>query len=249
MVNRIALITGAGRGIGAATAIRLATEGFDICLNYRQDDEAVDKVLEKVVGLGVRGLKVRADISDESQVLGLFDELDKHMGPLSVLVNNAGVLYQQMPLLDMTAARINKTLAINVTGTMLCSREAVRRMSVSSGGSGGAIINVSSAASRLGSPFEYVDYAASKGAIDTFTIGLAREVASLGIRVNAVRPGVIYTEMHSDGGEPDRVDRVKANVPMGRGGMPEEVAAAIAWLASDQSSYSTGSFIDVSGGR
>ena len=249
MVNRIALITGAGRGIGAATAIRLATEGFDICLNYRQDDEAVDKVLEKVVALGVRGLKVRADISDESQVLGLFDELDKHMGPLSVLVNNAGVLYQQMPLLDMTAARINKTLAINVTGTMLCSREAVRRMSVSSGGSGGAIINVSSAASRLGSPFEYVDYAASKGAIDTFTIGLAREVASLGIRVNAVRPGVIYTEMHSDGGEPDRVDRVKANVPMGRGGMPEEVAAAIAWLASDQSSYSTGSFIDVSGGR
>ena len=240
MVNRIALITGAGRGIGAATAIRLATEGFDICLNYRQDDEAVDKVLEKVVALGVRGLKVRADISDESQVLGLFDELDKHMGPLSVLVNNAGVLYQQMPLLDMTAARINKTLAINVTGTMLCSREAVRRMSVSSGGSGGAIINVSSAASRLGSPFEYVDYAASKGAIDTFTIGLAREVASLGIRVNAVRPGVIYTEMHSDGGEPDRVDRVKANVPMGRGGMPEEVAAAIAWLASDQSSYSTG---------
>jgi NAD(P)-dependent dehydrogenase (short-subunit alcohol dehydrogenase family) len=241
---KVAMVTGAGRGIGASTSLLLARQGYDLFLNYRADQSSVDAICDQIRELGQQVVSFQADISEESQVEKMFEALDQTYPQLDVLVNNAGVLFTQMSLADMSAERINTTLKTNVTGTLLCCREAVPRMS-----HGGSIVNVSSAASRLGSPNEYVDYAASKGAIDTLTIGLAKEVASQGIRVNAVRPGVIYTSLHADGGEPDRVDRVKSSVPLQRGGDPKEVAEAIAWLASDLSSYTTGSFIDVSGGR
>jgi NAD(P)-dependent dehydrogenase (short-subunit alcohol dehydrogenase family) len=199
--------------------------------------------------LGGRALAIQADVSREADVCRLFAEIDRDLGPIAALVNNAAILETQMRLEMMAADRLTRVLATNVTGAFLCAREAVRRMSTARGGRGGAIVNVSSGASRLGSPGEYIDYAASKGAIDTMTIGLAREVAEEGIRVNAVRPGFIYTEMHASGGEPARVDRVKALVPMKRGGLAEEVARAILWLLSDEASYSTGTFIDVSGGK
>ena len=248
-MNKIAIITGSSRGIGAATAIRLASDGYDICVNYLSNEVAAKSIVEKVKTYGVSAISIKADISSEKEVELLFKTVDQKLGKPFALVNNAGVLFQQSRVVEMTAERINKVLMTNVTGYFLCCKEAVNRMSTNNGGSGGVIVNVSSAASRIGSGGEYVDYAASKGAIDTLTIGLAAEVAEEGIRVNCVRPGFIYTEMHKSGGEPNRVDRLKDSLPLRRGGQPEEVASAISWLISNDSSYTTGSFIDVSGGR
>lgn len=248
-MNKIAIVTGASRGIGAATAIRLAFEGFDVCVNYLSNKAAASEVVRVAKSIGVHAVAVQADISCETQVKRLFDTTIEQLGVPTALINNAGILFKQSRLVDMNADRINKVLATNVTGYFLCSREAVRCMSTKSGGTGGVIVNLSSAASRLGSAGEYIDYAASKGAVDTLTIGLAAEIADEGIRVNGVRPGLIYTDMHEAGGEPERVDRLKNSVPLKRGGQPEEVAAAVAWLLSDESSFTTGSFIDVSGGR
>lgn len=243
------LITGGGRGIGAATAQLAAERGYAVGVNYLRDRAAAEGVVETIRVNGGRAAALQADVSKEEDVLRMFSELDRELGRVAALVNNAGILERQMRVEEMDAARWNRVLAINVTGTFLCAREAVRRMSTKRGGSGGAIVNISSAASRLGSPGEYVDYAASKAAVEAFTIGLAKEVALEGIRVNGIRPGVIYTSIHASGGEPGRVDRVKDSVPMRRGGQPEEVARAALWLLSNESSYSTGTFIDVSGGR
>jgi len=243
------LITGASRGIGAATARLAAHQGYALCLNYHQREDAVKQVLEQVHAAGASAITVKADVADESQVLQMFEVIDREFGPLDVLVNNAGMLEQQMRLEQMDAARWTRVLGANVIGSFLCAREAIKRMSTQHGGQGGSIINLSSIAARLGAPGEYIDYAAAKGAIDSMTVGLAREVAGEGIRVNAVRPGVIHTEIHASGGEPDRIERVKASVPMGRGGQAEEVAEAILWLASEHASYTTGALLDVSGGR
>lgn len=245
----IALVTGGSRGIGKATALQLAQEGYTVAVNYHHNINAATDVVNDIIGSGGKAFAVRADISDEVQVMAMFEALDREGEPLTALVNNAGILFQQSIIENLTAERINHVLATNVTGYFLCCREAVKRMAHRHGGKGGAIVNVSSAASRLGAPFEYVDYAASKGAVDTLTTGLALEVAAQGIRVNGVRPGLIYTEMHASGGEPGRVDRVKSMLPMQRGGQPEEVAQAIVWLLSDKASYVTGSFMDIAGGR
>ncbi len=247
--NKVILITGASRGIGAATARLAAERGYAVCVNYRQSAEAAKRLVAEISAAGGTAMAVAADTSDEADVLRLFKTVDESLGTVTALVNNAGILKQQMRVSQMSAERIREVMAVNVTGCFLCAREAVKRMSTSAGGNGGAIVNVSSGASRLGAPNEYVDYAASKGALDTLTIGLAKEVAEEGIRVNAVRPGFIYTDIHADGGEPNRVDRVKAMVPMKRGGQPEEVARAIIWLLSDEASYTTGAFIDVTGGK
>jgi NAD(P)-dependent dehydrogenase (short-subunit alcohol dehydrogenase family) len=243
------LITGASRGIGAATARLAAQQGYAICVNYRSNQAAADSVVEAVMSRAGKAIAVRADISVEDDVRRLFDTCAENLGVPAVLVNNAGILEQQMRVESMSAARLQRVFATNVIGSFLCVREAVACMSIKHGGNGGAIVNLSSGASRLGSPGEYVDYAASKGAIDTMTLGLAKELAEDGIRVNAVRAGYIYTEMHASGGEPGRVDRLKATVPLQRGGMPDEVAKAILWLASDAASYVTGSLLDVTGGR
>lgn len=248
-MNKIALITGASRGIGAATAKLLAQQGYDICINYRSDAQAAQQVVDTVIAQGQKAIAVQADISQESDVLRLFEQADQQLGTLTALVNNAGILKPQSRVADLTAERINQLLTTNVTGYFLCCREAVKRMSTKQSGQGGAIVNVSSVAARTGSPNEYVDYAATKGAIDTLTTGLSLEVADEGIRVNGVRPGFIYTDMHADGGEPGRVDRLSPVIPMKRGGQPEEVAQAIAWLLSDAASYTTGSFIDLAGGK
>jgi NAD(P)-dependent dehydrogenase (short-subunit alcohol dehydrogenase family) len=243
--ERTLIVTGGSRGIGAATARLAAQRGYAVCVNYLQDQAAAAEVVKAIPG----AIAVQADIGVEDQVVRLFETVDRELGPLAALVNNAATLEAQMRLEQMDAARMQRMFATNVIGTMLCSREAVRRMSARHAGVGGAIVNVSSGAARWGSPGEYVDYAATKGAIDTFTVGLASEVAGEGIRVNAVRPGFIYTGMHAKGGEPGRVDRVKSMVPMRRGGQPEEVAAAILWLLSEEASYVTGTILDVSGGR
>ena len=248
-MSKLALITGGSRGIGAATAIKLAEQGYDIALNYLQDHQSAQGIQQQIIELGQAALLLPCDVSDEASVVTMFKAIDTEFGRLDALVNNAGILFKQTTVDQLTAERINRVLATNVLGPFLCCREAVLRMSTDRGGSGGAIVNVSSAAARLGAAGEYVDYAASKGAIDTLTIGLANEVAGQGIRVNAVRPGYIYTQMHADGGEPNRVDRLKQNLPIKRGGQPAEVAAAIVWLLSDESSYTTGGFIEVSGGR
>jgi len=242
-------VTGGGRGIGAAVARLAGARGFAVALSYLENRAAAEATAAEIERAGGRAVAFGGDVAREADVVHLFAEVDRVLGPLDALVNNAGVLARQMRLDEMDAARIERVLAVNVLGACLCAREAVRRMSTRHGGKGGAIVNVGSMASKLGSPGEYVDYAASKGAIDSLTLGLAKEVAEEGIRVNAVRPGVIRTEIHASGGEPGRVDRVAGSVPMKRGGEPEEVAHAILWLLSSESSYSTGTFIDVSGGR
>ena len=245
----VMIVTGGGRGIGAATARLAAQRGYAVCVNYVRNPGAAHGVIDVIRGAGGRAIAVQADVAIEADVVRLFEETRRQFGRLTALVNNAGILERHARLDEMDGARFERVFATNITGAFLCAREAVRHMSPRHGGRGGAIVNVSSVASSLGSPGEYVDYAASKGAMDSLTIGLAREVAEEGIRVNAVRPGVIYTDIHASGGEAGRVDRVKSAVPMKRGGQPEEVARAILWLASDEASYSTGTFIDVSGGR
>lgn len=243
------IITGGSRGIGAATARLAAAAGYTVCISYVHNAQAAMAVVHDIENAGGEAIAVAADVAAESDVLRLFDSVDRLPGKLTALVNNAGVLETQMRVDQMDVARLNHVFGVNVIGSFLCAREAVRRMSSRHGGSGGAIVNVSSVAARLGAPNEYVDYAAAKGAIDTFTIGLAKEVAAEGIRVNAVRPGVIYTDIHASGGEPGRVDRVKSAVPMLRGGQAEEVARAILWLLSEEASYTTGVLLDVAGGR
>ena len=245
----VLLVTGGSRGIGAATARLAASRGYAVGVNYRSNRDAADAVVGDIQRAGGRAVTIQADVSREADVCRLFEEMDRSLGTLTALVNNAGILEPQMRVETMTAERLNRIFTTNITGAFLCAREAVRRMSTAHGGRGGAIVNVSSGAARVGAPNEYVDYAASKGAVETLTVGLAREVAEQGIRVNAVRPGFIYTEIHASGGEPARVDRVKALVPMKRGGSADEVARAIMWLLSDEASYSTGTFIDVSGGK
>jgi NAD(P)-dependent dehydrogenase (short-subunit alcohol dehydrogenase family) len=245
----IILITGGGRGIGAATATLAASRGYAVCVNYRSNENAAGAVVQSIVAAGGRATAVRADIAIEAEAIRLFETCDAELGPLTALVNNAGILEQQSRVEGMDAARIERVFATNVVGAFVCAREAVKRMSTKRGGKGGAIVNLSSRASVLGAPNEYVDYAASKAAVDTLTIGLAQEVAQEGIRVNAIRAGIIYTDIHASGGEPGRVDRLKAMVPMRRGGTADEVARAVLWLLSDDASFTTGSFVDVSGGR
>jgi NAD(P)-dependent dehydrogenase (short-subunit alcohol dehydrogenase family) len=248
-MQKLMLITGGSRGIGAATARLAAQRGYTVCLTYLHSRAAAEAVVADISAAGGAAHAYAADVSIEREVQQLFGQIDAQLGPLSALVNNAGILEQQMRVDQMDAARIQRIFATNVIGPFICAREAVRRMSTAHGGSGGAIVNVSSGAARLGAPGEYVDYAASKAAIDTLTIGLAKEVAAEGIRVNAVRPGAIYTDIHASGGEPQRVERVRAFVPMQRGGHAEEVAHAILWLLSDEASYTTGACLDVTGGR
>ena len=243
------VVTGGGRGIGAATALLAAEKGFAVCVNYRQDKDSAFSLVEKIEKKSGRAIAVQGDVASEEDVVRMFDEVDRKLGRIGALVNNAGIVDRGTRVESMTAARITRMFAINVTGSFLCAREAVKRMSTRHGGAGGAIVNLSSIAAKLGGSGEYVDYAASKGAIDTFTIGLAKEVGGEGIRVNAVRPGIIRTEIHASSGDPARVDRIGAAAPLGRAGDPEEVARAILWLLSDEASYMSGAIVDVAGGR
>jgi len=248
-VQNVLIVTGGGRGIGAETARLGAARGYAVCVNYRKNQAAADRVVAQVQAAGGTALAVGADVAVEADVVRLFETVDATLGPLTALVNNAGILETQTRVESIDAARIDRVFGTNVRGAFICSREAVRRMSTKRGGRGGAIVNVSSRAAQLGAPGEYVDYAASKAALDALTIGLAREVAGEGIRVNGVRAGIIYTGIHADGGEPNRVDRLGPTLPMQRGGDAIEVARAILWLLSEEASYSTASFIDVAGGR
>jgi NAD(P)-dependent dehydrogenase (short-subunit alcohol dehydrogenase family) len=243
------LITGGSRGIGAATALLAAKENYAVAINYKNNREAAEALVKSIIANNGKAFSIRADLAIEADIVAMFREIDRHWGKLDVLVNNAGILETQKRLLEMDAARLHRIISVNITGTILCSREAARRMAVSNGGNGGCIINLSSIASRTGAPNEYTDYAASKGAVDSFTLGIAKELAPEGIRVNGIRPGFIYTDIHADGGEAGRVDRIKDSLPMKRGGRPEEVAEAILWLASDKSSYVAGSFLEMSGAR
>lgn len=246
---RTVLVTGGGRGIGAATSWLCAQRGWAVAVNYANAADAAEAMVARIRAAGGTALALKADVADESQVLRMFDTLDREMPPLHGLVNNAGVVDQPGRVESISVARLQRMFAINVFGSFVCAREAVKRMSTAHGGAGGAIVNLSSAAARIGSPGQYVDYAAAKGAIDSFTLGLAKEVATEGIRVNAVRPGIIDTEIHASGGIPDRVQQMAPHVPMQRAGTAEEVAEAIVWLLSDASSYTTASIIDVTGGR
>ncbi len=243
------LVTGASRGIGAAAALACAARGWDVAVNCTRDVSAAERVATQVRALGRRAIVVMADVADEAAVLAMYARLDDELGPLGGLVNNAGVIDAQVRIEDVTVARLQRMFAINVVGSIVCAREAVRRMSTVRGHGGCAIVNLSSVAAKLGAPGWYVDYAASKGAIDSFTIGLAREVATEGIRINAVRPGIIDTDIHASGGQPDRAQASAALIPMQRPGTADEVAAAIVWLLSDEARYTTGAILDVSGGR
>ena len=249
MNQQVLLITGGGRGIGAATALLAAQRGFAVAVNYAANALAADEVVRRIRADGGTAIAVQADVGDEAQVLGMFAQVDAKLGRLTALVNNAGVVDMKARVDEMSVARLERMFRINVIGSFVCAREAVRRMSTRHGGSGGAIVNVSSAAARLGSPDLYVDYAASKGAIDTFTLGLAKEVAGEGIRVNAVRPGLIETDIHASGGMPERAAMLAPTVPMKRTGTPEELAGAIVWLLSPEASYTTAALLDVTGGR
>lgn len=248
-MSDVMIVTGGSRGIGAATARLAGKRGYAVCVNYQRNADAAAAVVADIEEAGGRAVAVAGDMSSEKDVVNLFETADAKLGTLKVLVNNAGIVDTQSRVEDFTLERLQRMFAINITGPFLCAREAVRRMSTRNNGAGGAIVNVSSAAARLGGPGEYVDYAASKGAMDSMTIGLAKEVAAEGIRVNAVRPGLIYTDIHASGGEAGRVDRLKNGVPMQRGGTAEEVAHVILWLASDDASYTTGSLVECSGGR
>ncbi len=248
-MSKVLLITGASRGIGAETARLAAAHGYSLCLNYLHNERAANELLEALTAGGHQAIMFQANVGIESEVEAMFRVIDSDLGRLDGLVNNAGILEPQSDLVDMSPERWQRILETNVIGSFLCAREAIKRMSTNHGGKGGSIVNLSSRAADLGAPHEYVDYAAAKGAIDAMTIGLAKEVGDQGIRVNAVKPGLIYTDIHADGGEAGRVDRLKSGVPMQRGGFPAEVAEAIMWLLSDASGYTSGSFIDVSGGR
>ena len=243
------IITGAGRGIGAATARLAAARGYAVCINYLRDRSAAESVVQDIRNAGGRAIAVAGDVASEPDVLRLFQETDRSLGLLAALVNNAGIVVTRSRVEAMAATRLERMFATNVVGAFLCAREAIKRMSTRHGGKGGAIVNVSSAAARVGSPGEWVDYAASKGAIDTMTLGLSKELAEEGIRVNCVRPGFVNTGIHAAAGEPNRIERLRAGIPMKRGGEPEEVARAILWLLSDEASYSTGAILDVTGGR
>jgi NAD(P)-dependent dehydrogenase (short-subunit alcohol dehydrogenase family) len=247
-MERVMIVTGGGRGIGAETAKLAAKQGYAICVNYLRDARAAENLLGEI-SLGKRAIAVAGDVSREKDVLNIFAEADRALGRVTVLVNNAGIVDRSQRVEQITAERLARMFAVNVTGSFLCAREAVKRMSTRHGGRGGAIVNVSSAAAKLGSPGDYVDYAAAKAAIETFTIGLAKEVGGEGIRVNAVRPGVIRTDIHQISGDPSRVERIGAASPLGRPGEPQEVARAILWLASAEASYTTGTVLDVTGGR
>ncbi len=248
-MEQVLLVTGASRGIGAATALMAARKGYAVAVNYTANAEAAESVVRQIQGGGGKAIAIQADVAHEDQVMAMFERIDRELGRINALVNNAGVVDVTARLEDMSVARLKRMFDINVIGSLVCAREAVRRMSTRHGGSGGAIVNVSSAAARLGAPGQYLDYAAAKGAIDAFTVGLAKEVAAEGIRVNAVRPGLIETDIHASGGIPDRVRQLAHQVPMQRGGSAEEVANAIVWLLSPEASYTTMSLIDVSGGR
>lgn len=249
MTRPVLVVTGASRGIGAATALLAAERGYAVCVNFKTRADAAGEVVERIRAGGGEAHAIQADVAEEAEVVRLFREVDERMGRVRALVNNAGILETQMRVEEMTAERIRRVLATNVVGAFLCAREAVHRMSTRRGGEGGAIVNVSSAAARTGSPGEYVDYAASKAAVDALTTGLALEVAAEGIRVNAVRPAFIHTDIHASGGEPGRIDRVRSGIPMRRGGAPEEVSRPILWLLSEEASYTTGAFLDIAGGR
>lgn len=245
----VILITGGGRGVGAATARLAAERGYDVAISFASNEAAASAVADDVRAAGRKALAVHADSADPGQVVRLFSAIDQEFGRLDVLVNNAAIIAKQSRLEDIGHERMQRIFAVNAIGPMLCAQQAAKRMSRRHAGRGGVVINISSAAARLGSPDEYVDYAASKGALETFSIGFAKEVAREGVRVACVRPGHIYTEMHADGGEPGRVDRIRDTIPMGRGGRPEEVARAILWLASDEASFITNTFLDVTGGK
>jgi NAD(P)-dependent dehydrogenase (short-subunit alcohol dehydrogenase family) len=248
-MKKIIIITGGSRGIGAAIARLAAEQDYAVCISYNSNRSAAEAVVASIIKNNGIAIAVQANVALEDDVIRLFEHVDSSLGRVTALVNNAGILEKQARVEDMNSERINRIFSVNVVGSFICSREAVRRMSTGHGGNGGAIVNISSRASRLGAPGEYVDYAASKAAIDTLTIGLAKEVATEGIRVNTVSPGVIYTDIHASGGEPERVERVKDGIPMKRGGYPEEVAKAVLWLLSEDASYTTGACIDVAGGR
>ncbi|GGY84758.1 short-chain dehydrogenase [Cellvibrio zantedeschiae] len=248
MDKPLMLITGGSQGIGAATALLAAQAGYNICFSYHSQASFAQQISTQLTELGAEVLYVQADVSIEADVLNLFDQIDTRFGRIDALINNAGILRKKL-VVDIDVKELEKLFGVNVIGSFICAREAIKRMAVSRGGKGGVIVNVSSIASRVGSPFEYIDYAATKGAIDTFTLGLAKEVVAEGIRVNAVRPGIIQTEIHAKGGEPGRIERLKSVIPMQRAGTAEEVAKAILWLVSDDSSYTTGHLLDVGGGR
>jgi len=247
--QRVALVTGASRGIGRAIATALGRAGYAVAVNYVRNEAAAADVVNQITSNGGRAVAVRGDVGAEADVLRLFQETDRSLGPLRALVNNAGIVETRARVESMSAARLQRMFATNAVGAILCAREAIKRMSTRHGGKGGAIVNVSSAAARIGSPGEWVDYAASKAAVDTLTLGLAKELAEEGIRVNCVRPGFVNTGIHAGAGEPNRIERLRDGIPMKRGAEPEEVARAILWLLSDEASYSTGAILDVTGGR